>query len=381
MAKKVLVFTGSRADYGILKNLISKLKKVFKLEICAGGGHFSSKFGHTYKEILKDKNLIKYKSFQDINKFDNFSILNFMSKSLIEYSKFIKISKCDLVIILGDRYEAFVFAIASFFLKKKIVHIHGGEVTFGAFDDSLRHSISKLSNYHFVSHAKYKRRLIQLGENKKKIFVTGALGAENFYKTVKLKRKDIIEKYNLNKNFKIALITFHPETLSVIPIKRQISIFLNSLKKIKNVNFVFTYNNADTEAGYFIKKIQRFSKFQNKNFKVIKSFGSSMYFSILKNSDIIIGNSSSGILEAPSAKTPTLNIGNRQLGRIFSPSIFQCDLDENQIYKKIFKILKLKKIKFSNPYYKKNVSSKMISLCKKIILEKNEVFKKFYDVK
>ena len=142
-----------------------------------------------------------------------------MSKSLIEYSKFIKISKCDLVIILGDRYEAFVFAIASFFLKKKIVHIHGGEVTFGAFDDSLRHSISKLSNYHFVSHAKYKRRLIQLGENKK-IFVTGALGAENFYKTVKLKEKDIIEKYNLNKNFKIALITFHPETLSVIPIKK-----------------------------------------------------------------------------------------------------------------------------------------------------------------
>ena len=345
MAKKVLVFTGSRADYGILKNLIIKLKKDFKLEICAGGSHFSSKFGHTYKEILKDRNLIKYKSSQGINRFDNFSILNFMSKSLIEYSKFIKISKCDLVIMLGDRYEAFVFAIASFFLKKKIIHIHGGEVTSGAFDDSLRHSISKLSNYHFVSHNKYKKRLIQLGEDKKKIYVTGALGAENFYKTVKLNKKDIIKKYNLNKNFKIALITFHPETLSVIPIKKQISIFLNSLKKIKNVNFVFTYNNADTEASYFIKKIQQFSKFQNGNFKVIKSFGSSMYFSILKSSDIIIGNSSSGILEAPSAKTPTLNIGNRQLGRIFSPSIFQCDLDENQISKNILKILKLKKIK------------------------------------
>ena len=381
MAKKVLVFTGSRADYGILKNLIIKLKKDFKLEICAGGSHFSSKFGHTYKEIIKDRNLIKYKSSQGIKRFDNFSILNFMSKSLLEYSKFIKISKCDLVIILGDRYEAFVFAIASFFFKKKIIHIHGGEVTSGAFDDSLRHSISKLSNYHFVSHNKYKKRLIQLGEDKKKIYVTGALGAENFYKTEKLNKKDIIKKYNLNKNFKIALITFHPETRSVIPIKKQISIFLNSLKKIKNVNFVFTYNNADTEANYFIKKIQQFSKFKNENFKVIKSFGSSMFFSILKSSDIIIGNSSSGILEAPSAKTPTLKIGNRQLGRIFSPSIFQCDLDENQISKNILKILKLKNIKFINPYYKKNISTKMISLCKKIILEKNEVFKKFYDIK
>lgn len=381
MKKKVLVFTGSRADYGILKNLIIKLKKNFSVEICAGGSHFSSRFGYTYKEIIKDKNSIKYKSLKGPMGFDNYSLLKFMSKSLLEYSKFVKISKSDLVIILGDRYEAFIFAIASFFLQKKIIHIHGGEVTSGAFDDSLRHSISKLSNYHFVSHTDYLKRLIQLGEDKKRIYITGALGVENFSNAHKLNKQEIIKKFNLNKNYKIALITFHPETRSSISIKKQIIIFLNSLKKINNINFVFTYNNADTGANYFIKKIKEFSKKKNKNFRLIKSLGSDMYFSILKSSDIIIGNSSSGILEAPSARTPTLNIGNRQLGRVFGPSVFQCSLEKKHITKNISKILKLKKIRFKNPYYKKNVSSKMISLCKKIVLKKKEVFKKFYDVK
>ena len=171
MKKKVLVFTGSRADYGILKNLIIKLKKNFSVEICAGGNHFSAKFGYTFKEIINDKNIIKYRSSQRTNTFDDYSLLKFMSNSLLEYSKFISISKSDLIIILGDRYEAFTFAIASFFLKKKIIHIHGGEVTSGAFDDSLRHSISKLSNYHFVSHKDYQKRLIQLGEDKKKFIL------------------------------------------------------------------------------------------------------------------------------------------------------------------------------------------------------------------
>ena len=193
---------------------------------------------------------------------------------------------------------------------------------------------------------------------------------ENFSNAHKLNREEIIKKFNLNKNYKTALITFHPETRSSISIKKQIFIFLESLKKIENINFVFTYNNADTGASYFIKKILEFSKTKNKNFKLVKSLGSEMYFSILKSSDIIIGNSSSGILEAPSAKTPTLNIGNRQLGRVFGPSVFQCDLEEKQISKCILKILKKKNIRFKNPYYKKNTSSKMISLCKKIVLKK-----------
>ena len=380
MKKKVLVFTGSRADYGILKNLIMKLKLAFNIEICASGNHFTSKFGYTYKEILQDKNSIKYKSLIRTRFYDNFSLLKFMSKSLWEYSNFINKSKCDLVIILGDRYEAFIFAIASFFLKKKIIHIHGGEVTNGSFDDSLRHSISKLSNYHFVSHKDYKKRLIQLGENKKNIFVTGALGVDNFFKTKKIDKNKIIQKYDLDKKYKIALVTFHPETRSIIPIKKQIEIFLKSLKKIKHLNFIFTYNNADTNADYFIKKINEFAKLNNNNVSIVKSLGSNMYFSILQAANIIIGNSSSGILEAPSAKTPTLNILNRQSGRIFAPSVFNCNLNENQIAYKILKILKLKNIKYKNPYYKKDTAKIMLFLCKKIIRDKKGIFKKFYDI-
>ena len=380
MKKKVLVFTGSRADYGILKNLIIKLKKNFIVEICAGGNHFTSKFGMTYKEILKDNNYIKYKSLQRLSGFDNYALLKFMSKSLLEYSQFVKISKTDLVIVLGDRYEAFIFTIACFFLEKKIVHIHGGELTHGAFDDCLRHSISKLSNFHFVSHIKYMKRLIQLGEDKKNIFVTGALGAENFYKCKKLNKNDIIKKNKLNKNIKIALVTFHPETRSKISTKEQIKIFLNSLIKKKNLNYLITYNNSDTNADYFIKKIKTFSKGKKNTIKLVKSLGAKMYFSILKNADIIIGNSSSGILEAPSARIPTLNIGNRQSGRVFAKSIFQCDLKTSQIAKKIDFILSKKKIIFSNPYYKKDTSTIMLEHCKKIVRNKNMIFKKFNDI-
>ena len=168
--KKIAIYTGSRADYSILKGLILELKKqkTLQIKVYAGGAHFSKNFGETYKEIINDKITLNFSSKVKIKGTSNLDILNFMSQSLKEYTKILNINKPDLIIVLGDRYETYTFALAAFFLNIKIAHIHGGEITEGAFDDALRHSISKLSNYHFVTHKFYKKRLVQLGEKKPK---------------------------------------------------------------------------------------------------------------------------------------------------------------------------------------------------------------------
>ena len=170
--KTVLFFTGSRADYSLLKLLIKKFsnEKSFKTKVIAGGHHFSKLFGYTYQEILKDKIKLNYRSKVKVTDTTGYELVKFFGNSLKDYSTLITKSKPDLVILLGDRYETFCFCVASFFLNIPIAHIHGGELTFGAFDDGLRHSITKLSNFHFVSHFSYKKRVIQLGENPKKVF-------------------------------------------------------------------------------------------------------------------------------------------------------------------------------------------------------------------
>ena len=327
MKKNICVFTGSRADYGILKNLIIDLKNIksFNTKLIVGGSHFFKKFGYTYKEIIKDGIKIDKKINLNLKETDNVNILNFISNSIKKYTKNLNSINPSIAIVLGDRFEAFSFAIACLFFKHQNRHIHGGEVTSGSFDDSIRHSISKLSNYHFVSNRIYKKRLIQLGENKKNIFDIGSLGVQNFLETKKDDKVVFLKKYKLPKNKKLILVTFHPETRSNLTYKKQIKIFLESIQRIENTYYIFTYNNMDTEGLYFIRQLEKFCK-KNKNSRMFRSMGSSIYFNFLKNVDLIIGNSSSAIIEAPSAKIPTLNIGTRQNGRLIAKSVYSCSL-------------------------------------------------------
>lgn len=381
MKKKILIFTGSRADYGLLKPLIRNIKidKYFLLTLVAGSHHFSKKYGFTFKEILNDKFKINYSLSTKLNETSFEGIIKYCGKSMMQYSNFLKKNKPDMVILLGDRYEVFSFCIATFFLKIPIAHIHGGELTTAAIDDSLRHSITKLSDYHFVSHDNYKKRVLQLGENPKNVFNVGALGVENIFKNKTISKKKLFKKYKVPENMKKAVITFHPETLSKIPIKNQINNLLLSLKKINNLFYIFTYNNNDPFGNYFVKKINQF----NNNFKnsiIIKSMGSNIYHSFIKNCDLVIGNSSSGIIEAPSLKVQTLNIGERQMGRICSRSVTHCKNERKEIVKSIKSILKNnKKINYFNPYYKKNTSKKIIFQIKKK-LNKEYQTKIFHDV-
>ena len=380
MKKKILIFTGSRADYGLLKPLISRIKKDkrYKFLIAAGSHHFSKNLGFTYKEIIKDNFKINYACSVKIKNTTFSDVSQYCGNSITDNSRYLEKKRPDIVILLGDRYEVFSFCIASFFLQIPIIHIHGGEITEGAFDDSLRHSITKLSNYHFVSHNAHKKRIIQLGEHPSRVYNFGALGVENIKKTKLITKKILFRRFKISLDKKIILITFHPETQSNIPLKKQIKIFLSALNRFKNIYFVFTYNNPDPEGNFFINEIKKFQK-KNKNVKLFSSLGVKIYHSLIKNVDLVIGNSSSGVFEVPSLKTPTLNIGNRQKGRLFSRSVFCCDNNKKEIEKKIKKILFSNlRIKFDDIYYKKNTSILMFNKIKNILNKKKHT-KKFYD--
>ena len=380
--KTVLFFTGSRADYGLLKPLIKRFSndKSLNTKIVAGGHHFSKLFGYTYKEIIRDKIKLNYKSKVKITNTKNSELIQFLGNSLKNYSKLIMKAKPDIVVLLGDRYEVFCFCVVSFFLNIPIVHIHGGELTLGAFDDGLRHSITKLSDFHFVSHPVYARRVIQLGENPKRVFNVGALGVENTIRTKLIKKKELFKIYKIPYNRKLALVTFHPVTKNNKEYANQINELLHSISKVKDFFYIFTSSNTDPYGKYFIKKINNFAE-ENNNSKIFKSLGSKVYLSFMKYADLVIGNSSSGIIEAPALKTQTLNIGNRQEGREFSKSITSCDCQSNKIINILNKILYNKnRITYQNIYYKKN-TSKNIFFGIKNIFKKNYTLKKFYDVK
>ena len=382
MNKKILVFTGSRADYSLLKNLILEIKKIKnnKCEILAGTAHYSKFYGFTYKELKKDNIKINYAIKKNYDNLSNDKVINYISQNLPLFKKKLKKSNPDIVVVLGDRFEVFAFTIAAFFLKIPIAHIHGGEVTSGAFDDNIRHSISKFSNFHYVTHKIYKKRLIQLGENPKSGFLVGSPGVENFRKLKKISKKKIFEEFLLDKNKKTILVTFHPETNSVFEYNVQINILLESIKEFKKENFIITYNNSDPHGFYFLKKIKKFMK-SRKNIRIFSSLGSHKYLNLLKEVDLVMGNSSSGMIEAPVARIKTLNIGTRQNGRVTYKSIKNCELNVNEIKKNITHLL-YKKKKIKKNIIKPLHTSKLIySSIKKILKNNIKGNKFFYDVK
>ena len=361
--KKILFISSSRADYGLLRNVIleTKKNKNIKVFVLVTGSHLSKQFGSTIKEIEKDglkKNIIKKRILK--NNFFEKDISNYISKSIITTSNVLDKIKPEKIVILGDRYELLGCAIASMSHRIPIAHIHGGEVTTGAIDDSIRHSISKLSHLHFPIHDDYRKRLIQLGESPKTIFNYGGLGAYSI-KNTKLKSRSTLEnelKIKLDK--KIFLITFHPTTLEKKKSEYQISNLLSALEKFTNVIKIFTSSNFDHENKVIKNKVVNFTK-KNKDTFFYLSLGHLNYISLMKISSLVIGNSSSGVLETPSLGIPTINIGNRQEGRIISNNILNSKYEKNYIIKNINKALnfdKKKLFKIGSPFYKSNTPKK-----------------------
>ena len=380
--KKILIFTSSRADYGLFHRLIKKLKKKFQIKLVVSGSHLSKKHGETIKEIndtkIKIFKKIKWSKFED----SHLNIANNFSETLKKFSMIIKNYKFDLIILLGDRFETLSVAIAAHLFRIPIAHIHGGELTSGSIDDAMRHSITKLSNLHFVSHKEYKKRVIQLGENPNNVFVVGSLGAENIDQTKFLSKNNLEKLLKLKFLDKNILINFNPETTQLKSEKKQIKEILISLSKFKEINKIFTMPGIDKGNKFISGEISKFVK-KNKNSYSFKSLGYKKYFSLMNNVDLMLGNSSSGLLEMPSFKKITINLGIRQSGRLQANSIINLNISSKEIIKTIRNFyqgkynLKLKKSK--NIYYNKNTSDKIIKILDRINC-KNLNHKKFYDI-
>jgi len=382
---KICFVTGSRADYGLLSHLLKLANKEssLKLQIIVTGSHLSKKHGNTYEEIKKDKLKIDRK-IKIIQSTDNpIAIIKSTAIALSKISIAFDELKPDLVVILGDRYEIFAAAIAANFMRIPIAHFHGGELTKGAIDDSIRHSISKMASIHFVSNYIHKKRLIQLGENKNNIFNVGALGIDLIRNTKLISKKSLEDKLKIKFQKNIILITYHSVTLENNTSEVGFNEILKGIKDIEKTSFIFTLPNADMYGNVIIKLIREFCK-KYKNAHYFKSLGQEKFYSLASKADLFLGNSSSGIIEIPYFNVPIINIGDRQKGRLSSKSVINCKPNTKDIIRAIMltKSQKYKTIqrKASNPYYINGTSNKSLGIIKRKI-NKLSVKKKFYDIK
>lgn len=362
--KKIIYLTTSRSDYDLIKPLIIQNKRTNKILLITGS-HLEKKFGNTISQIKQDKlNVNKIIKIDIQTKNRQYMINNSIAIGLNKFSKSLIKEKPDLVIILGDRFEALSFAIACYTLKYPIAHLHGGEITKGSLDNGFRNSITKMSRLHFVSNFKHKIRLINMGEKKQDIYDFGSLGVENALK-IKLKNKSEIQKklkFTMMKNN--LLVCFHPNTTfrDKKKIKKEFSDLISALRKFKEIYYIFTSPNNDPGGLEIMREIKKFVK-KNKNAIYFPNLGQKYFFSILKQSDGMIGNSSSGIIECPAYKKGSINIGDRQLGRLKSSSVINSNSDTRSIITAIKKLYSkkfqssLKKTK--NIYQKKNTCFKI----------------------
>lgn len=378
LKKKLLIITTGRSDYGLLKPLILELKKNKKIisKLVVTGTHLSFKHGMTVNEIKKDKINIFKKLKTTQRKNNEFSIAKSFSLNVSKLSNVFEKYLPNMVIVLGDKYETLANVTAALCYRIPIGHIHGGEITRGAIDDSIRHAISKLSHLHFVSTIQSRNNLIQMGEDKKNIHVVGGLGVESIKKINFIKKEVIEKKLNIQLSKKNILVTFNPETIEKNQSKSQIKIILESLKKLNtDTTIIFTMSIADHENEIIKKKILNFVE-NNTNSYFFNSLGD-VYLSLLKHVDLVIGNSSSGILEAPYLKTPTINIGRRQDGREFSRSVFGCNYKKKDILAKINYIFNSeKKIKFDQLFGSGKASKKIVKIIERCNF--NKILKKSF---
>ena len=382
--KKICVVTGTRAEYGLLRWVIDGVQKshLFTLQLCVTGMHLSPEFGLTYKEIETDGYIIDSKVEMLLSSDTASGVTKSMGLGLIGFANEFERLKPDLVILLGDRYEIIVAAIAATIRRIPIAHLHGGEKTEGAFDEAIRHSITKMSHLHFVATDKYRKRVVQLGEHPDTVFNVGGLGIDNILKLDLLSRNDLEDSLNFKLGSKNVLVTFHPATLENKTSGTQMEQLLEALKRLQDFNIIFTMPNSDPDSRTIIEKIEKFC-LGNEKAIAFTSLGQIRYLSCLKYVDLVIGNSSSGLLEVPSFQVPTINIGDRQRGRIKAETVIDCDPMEDKICKAIDMALSNKFQETcqmaSNPYGNGGASNKILEIISRTDL--NEIVKKrFYDL-
>ena len=378
--RKVCVVTGTRAEYGLLYPVLKEIqsRRELSLQLVATTAHLSNEFGLTYKQIEKD-------GFNIDEKIDN--LLSSDTKSSIAKStglatmlladSFEKLDP-DVVLLLGDRFETHAAATTALLMNIPIAHIHGGEITEGAVDEQIRHSITKMSQLHFCSTEAYRQRVIQMGEDSLRVFNTGAPGIDNIVNFELLSKDDLEKQLDWKFTQKCALFTYHPVTLSNNDLKKDLSIIFDVLVN-SEISVLFTYANADSGGRIINKKIEEFCKLNPNKYKVVKNLGQLRYLSAMKHVDLLVGNTSSGIIEAASFDKPVVNIGDRQSGRLKGVNVIDCKI------KDLSKSIELAlssgfTIKCQNQQNIYGTGNASISIVNELINQPLSVVKKFLDI-
>lgn len=385
--KKACVITGSRAEYGLLKGLISEISRndYFELQIIATGMHLSPEYGLTFREIEKDGFVITEKIEMDLSDNTPAGITRAMGNELAGFAAAYQRLQPDIVVLLGDRYEIFIAAAAAMMGGIPIAHLCGGEITAGALDDVIRHCITKMSYLHFASSEVYRKRIIQLGEAPDRVYCFGDVGVENIRKVNLLSKPELETELGFSLAKKYALVTFHPETLNGSSAGSQFECLLKALDSFSNVNIIFTKANSDPGGDMINCMIEDYVR-NHPDFSVAySSMGQLRYLSALKYAAAVIGNSSSGIVEAPAFGVPSVNIGNRQEGRLKASSIIDCIVMEDSIRDAIGRALsdgfRTGLDSGSNPYQGENVAARIVGKVEEFLRDgKIDLMKQFYDL-
>jgi len=383
--RKVCVITGTRAEYGLLRWVMQGIKDdpEMELQVVATGMHLSPEFGLTYREIEQDGFKIDRKVEMLLSSDTPIGIAKAMGLGLIGFADVLNQLKPDLILVLGDRFEIFSAVSAALVARIPVAHIHGGELTEGAFDEALRHSITKMSHLHFVAGDAYRRRVIQLGEQPDRVFLVGGLGVDSMKHIKLLDRAELEERLDFELGENNLLITFHPVTLENATAREQMTELLAALEELsEDFRLVFTLPNADTEGRVLIEMIRAFVA-NRANSRAFTSLGQQIYFSCIAHFDGVIGNSSSGLLEVPSFRKGTINIGGRQRGRLQAESVINCEPNRNSIAAALERLnsneFKEHLSKVRNPYGEGGSSKKILKLINDNISQ-DLVKKVFYDL-
>lgn len=384
--KTIAIITATRAEYGLLFPVIQELRKYeskdLKIELIVTGTHLIKEYGETIKDIERDgvriDQIIKIRVASE----SGLDIALNQAEALRKFAELFNKEKYAAIVVLGDRYETLMFATAASDLHIPVIHLYGGDTTEGAMDESIRHSITKMSYLHFASNEKSRQRIIQLGESPEKVFNFGAPGTDNILSLEKLTKNEALKSVGLGE-CKYAVCTYHPVTLEEGNVRQQIIDFLDALSTFDNYEFIITKSNAD-QGGSLINDTLDVEALKHKNMYVFASLGMKRYLSLMKYAEAVIGNSSSGIMEAPLFHIPTVNIGDRQKGRLQAESTINCHPDKDSIVaavRKAFSVeMKIKCKTIENPYGNGKSGEK---IARKIIEEINQPInlkKHFYDI-
>lgn len=384
MPKKIAVFTGTRADYGLLYWLISDIQasEELTLQLIVSGSHLSPEFGNTFEQIEKDGFRIDEKIEMLLSSNSAVGTAKSMGLGVIGYAEALDRLRPDVLVILGDRFEALSMAQTATIMGIAILHIHGGEITEGAYDDAIRHAITKLSLVHCTSTETYRQRVIQMGEAPDRVHHVGAIGLDHIHRSKLMTKKELSESLGFDLTAPYFLVTYHPVTLDDEPAEDTFNALLTSLNQFGSHQVIITYPNADNGGRGIITRLEEYAGNSQGRVLAIPSLGQVRYLSAVNNATAVIGNSSSGIIEVPSFNVPTVNIGSRQQGRLAADSVINCQPDSASITDAITLAIDqlpvLQQTPVSNPYGLGQSSQAIIKILTKMSCKP---IKSFYDIK